>query len=115
MNQTALQLLQDALARPDDFRAKNLLADFLYDQQDDEYHAVAWQVQNRKRPYRHKDGRASWFDQDKVAKILGDPQSDLPHEVFERLEGAKEANHKTYASAVEAELAFVRAFVRTLN
>ena len=106
------QLLTDLAAAPEDWRLRGVLADW-YEDNGQPQHAecLRWMVAQRKRPYPGSANRATWFNADTISSGLGDPESDVPGAVYDRLEGGKEvANHKTFKSTRDAEEAFHRAW-----
>lgn len=90
---------------------RNVLADWCQDENlAVECECLNWMSRTGKRPYT-TDKSAAWFNSATVAPGLGDLDSDVPGEVYKRLDGGKEvANHKDYPSQQEAELAFLAAW-----
>ena len=65
--------------------------------------------------YNH-DGACSWFDKANVPDTLGDPGSNVPKNVYDRLEGGKvTANHKTFKTLEEAEESFLAAWLKCVS
>src|SRR5262249_35900394 len=108
------QLLDDLCRKPEDWKLRNVLADWYEDNNHPEEAAcLRWMLENKKRPYHGSSPSASWFNADTVSPGLGDPESDVPGALFELLEGGKQtANHKTFADLKSAEEAFVAAWLK---
>jgi hypothetical protein len=106
------QLLADVSAAPEDWKLREVLADWYEDNsQPLGAECLRWMVQHQKRPYVGSAQRATWFNADTISTGLGDPMSDIPGPVYDRLEGAKQvANHKTFKSSRDAEEAFHKAW-----
>lgn len=107
------ELLEDVCAQPDEWKLRGVLADWCEDDgRPEEAACLRWMVKHRKRPYYGSSPAATWFDASKVAKGLGDPESDVPAKLYAKLEGGKKvANHRTYETRKEAEEAFLAAFL----
>lgn len=107
------QLLTEVAADPEDWKLREVLADWFEDNSRPVCaECLRWMVRNKKRPYLGSADRASWFNAETIRSGLGDPASDIPGEVFKRLEGGKQiANHKKFESTRDAEEAFHKAWV----
>ena len=74
-----------------DWHSWGVLGDSLLD--DGEFHlshAVAWMVRNRNRPYKAGHDNWHWYDIAFQGAQMIDPESDIPHAVFELLDGRQE-------------------------
>jgi uncharacterized protein (TIGR02996 family) len=107
------QFLSDLEQSPDDWTLRGVFADWCEDNQQVALAAcLRWMAQHHKRPHRSSIGRATWFNADKITTGLGDPESDVPGMVFERLEGGHTvANYREYPSHRAAEQAFHAAWL----
>ena len=111
---TREQLLEDLCREPEDWKLRGVLADW-YDDNDqaDPAACLRWMIRHKKRPYHGARQGATWFNANTVAPGLGDPESDIPEELFRLLEGGKEvANHKSFPSLREAEEALLSAWAQ---
>ena len=99
------QFLADLLQTPDDRMLRGVYADWCEDTDfPDSAACLRWMVSANKRPLRGSTGAGTWFDGGAIAEGLGDEESDLPHELFRRLEGGGQfGNHRTFASLPDAE------------
>jgi uncharacterized protein (TIGR02996 family) len=106
------QLLADVAAAPEDWKLREVLADWYEDNSQPHCaECLRWMVRHKKRPYVGSQARATWFNADTISTGLGDPESDVPGPVYDRLEGGKQvANHKTFKSTRDAEEAFHQAW-----
>jgi hypothetical protein len=111
------QLLDDLSHSPDNWRLRGVLADWCEDaDQPGPAVCLRWMIRNRKRPHPGFHKGATWFNADTVAPDLGDPESDLPGELFARLEGGKEiAHYKVFPSLRAAEEALLAAWSKALE
>jgi len=109
---TREQLLADLCSAPENWELRGVLADWCEDNDLSEQAAcLRWMIRHHKRPYHGTQQRATWFNADTIAPGLGDPESDLPGELFRLLEGGKEiANHKSYDTLREAEESLLAAW-----
>ena len=108
------QLLKDLSGSPDDWSLRGVIADWAEDNNRPQLaECLRWMIRQNKRPYHGSSGGGTWFNEDTIAEGLGDPESDIPAEVFTRLEGGNEvANHKTFATLRAAEESFQEAWVK---
>jgi uncharacterized protein (TIGR02996 family) len=106
------QLLADLCRAPEDWKLRGVLADWCEDNDHAEAAAcLRWMIRHQKRPYHGAPRGATWFNADTISPGLGDPQSDLPGELFERLEGGKEvAHHKSFTTVRDAEESILAAW-----
>jgi hypothetical protein len=73
--------------------------------------ALRWMARNRKRPYRSSGFAYTWFNANMIDPGLGDPESDIPGKLYERLlSGEETANHKSYRTLRAAEEDFFQAW-----
>ena len=108
-------LYSDVEKNPDDWVVRSIFADWCEDNGRGEAECVRWLVDNRKRPYLMPGTgtTATWFNARAVEPGLGDPESDIPEELYKALSGGEEqANHRTFRSLKEAEKALWDAWVR---
>jgi hypothetical protein len=106
------QLLKDLSGAPDDWSLRGVIADWAEDNNRPQLaECLRWMIRQHKRPYHGSSGGGTWFNEDTIAEGLGDPESDIPGEVFTRLEGGNEvANHKTFPTLRAAEESFQEAW-----
>jgi uncharacterized protein (TIGR02996 family) len=106
------ELMEDLCRAPADWKMRGVLADWYEDNDQPEQAAcLRWMIQHHKRPYHGAHRGATWFNADTIGQGLGDPESDIPGEVFRLLEGGKEvANHKSFTAVREAEEAILAAW-----
>jgi uncharacterized protein (TIGR02996 family) len=111
---TQEQLLDDLCRAPEDWKLRGVLADWFEDNNQTEAAAcLRWMIRNQKRPYHGANRGATWFNADTVAPGLGDPESDIPGDLFKLLEGGKEvANHKSFTALRDAEESILAAWAR---
>lgn len=98
-------LFQALTQNPEDWILHSVLADALEDAgKSFEADCLRWLGRNRKRPYAISKGNPEnfWFDQSKINLNGFDPESDLPGELYEQLDGKTVANQKVYESYREA-------------
>jgi uncharacterized protein (TIGR02996 family) len=107
-------LYDDLAADPGNPGLRKVLGDWLEDHdQPAAAECVRWTAANGKRPYPGSARSFVWFDAGKVDESLGDPESNLPAELFGLLEGgAAQASHRRYPSLREAEEALQAAWAR---
>ncbi len=77
---------------------------------------LRWQADNKHRPLVDSSSpNAAWFNKNVVTTLgIGDPESDLPEELYNNLEDGKVvANHKSYESLLLAEKALQKAWAKT--
>jgi uncharacterized protein (TIGR02996 family) len=106
--------LNEVSAAPGDWPLRGVAADWCEDHGEPSHaECLRWTRDRRKRPYHFPSDRATWFNAAGVDAALGDPESDLPPELFAKLEGgAAVANQRGYADGPEAELALLAAWAR---
>jgi uncharacterized protein (TIGR02996 family) len=106
------QLLQDIADHPDDWSLRAIAADWAEDHGETNLaECLRWMIRHRKRPYRSARNLACWFDADRIDPGLGDPESDIPGQLFELLPfGEQQANHRIFINVRQAEEALYRAW-----
>jgi hypothetical protein len=92
---------------------RSMLADWCEDHhRHPEAECLRWAVKNGKRCY-SDGGQGAWFNAKTIAPGMGDPESDLPEELYKQLEGgATTANHMNFESAELAERKLLSAWAK---
>jgi hypothetical protein len=108
------QFMKDLAGAPEDWSLRGVIADWAEDNNRPQLaECLRWMIRQHKRPYHGSSGGGTWFNEDTIAEGLGDPESDIPAEVFTRLEGGNEvANHKTFLTLRAAEESFQEAWLK---
>ena len=106
--------LDDLCATPEDWALRGVVADWAEDNDQPRLaEALRWMIRHQKRPYLDSTGTGTWFNAETVSPGLGDPEADIPEEVYTHLDGGKKtANHKKFPSMREAEESFLRAWAK---
>jgi len=111
------KFLEDLAANPSDTHTRGVMADWAEDNDRPLLaECLRWMVKNDKRPYSGSSGGGTWFNKETIADGLGDPESDLPAEIYSKLEGGNEvANHKSFPNLRAAEEAMHAAWVKAME
>lgn len=114
MSSLEQQILNDLATTPEDWKLREILADYYEDNGKPLYaDCLRWMAENNKRPFIDTNRSATWFNEDTISDELkeNDPASNIPGLLYERLEGGKEiVNHKTFKSVLDAEEAILKAW-----
>jgi hypothetical protein len=108
------QLLEEVSMKSEDWKLRNILADW-YDDNNlpEESACVRWMLEHRKRPYHASSPYATWFNADTIKEDLGDHESDIPGKIYDKMVGGKvTANHRTFETRQAAEEAFIAAWLK---
>lgn len=106
------KFLEDLTNEPNNWILRNIFADWAEENKLYSLHAcLQWMITNNKRPYIGNNKSGSWFNTETIASDLGDPESDIPSELYIALEGGDtKANHKNYKNYSEAEKSLYNAW-----
>jgi uncharacterized protein (TIGR02996 family) len=103
---------EDLAEKPEDWQVRGVFADWCEDNGKPELaECLRWMIRRQKRPYHGSGTSFTWFNADTIRAGMGDPESDLPGRVYDRLSGGTQvANHRSYATLREAEEALYAAW-----
>ena len=104
-------------AYEDDWMILSILADFYSDYEDPRGAAIHWMATAHKRPYKGGTDGFFWFCAGRIAEGIGDDVSDVPAQVYDKLEGfdLEQASQKRYKTFPEALAGACAAFLAAVE